>query len=392
LQSPTEVENPETFSTTTGDSDENWADRPTQMIGSHVAVYHASGIFSTVYRSVTPSGSVIAIKLTTPSVMVAPHNAQREARLLRQAAHRSIVTLLSTEIISGGHFLLIFPFLPFDFGTLLSRRSLTRTQIRSHLYALFDALSYCHTLGILHRDVKPSNLLLKSPSGPTYLADFGIAWHSKDPASEDADNKITDVGTTCYRAPELLFGHSKYGLGIDLWAAGCVVAEAENDGKTLFDAGDVGSELALIKSTFTTLGTPNDTTWPVSTYTKACNRADIGKEASSFPDWGKMSFTEYPPRPWKEVLPKASEDAIDLVSKLVTYESSNRLSASSVNASIFFIMITNMIIGCQASIFYREFTKVIFDDETIICYINFQNGYELSISSLSLTNPFSSCS
>ena len=117
---------------------------------------------------------------------------------------------------------------------------------------------------MLHRDIKPSNLLLASPSGPAYLADFGIAWHAEDPESESAAAKITDVGTTCYRAPELLFGHGGYGEGVDMWAAGCVVAEAEKAGKSLFDAGDLGSELALIKSIFTTMGTPDEDTWPVS--------------------------------------------------------------------------------------------------------------------------------
>ena len=130
---------------------------------------------------------------------------------------------------------------------------------------------------MLHRDVKPSNLLLLSPEGPAYLADFGIAWRAahahahaeRQPSNGDSEppgNKITDVGTSCYRAPELLFGWGGYGEGVDLWAAGCVVAEVERGGKELFDAGDAGSELALIKSIFEGLGTPDDEgrRWPVS--------------------------------------------------------------------------------------------------------------------------------
>lgn len=111
-----------------------------------------------------------------------------------------------------------------------------------------------------------------------YLADFGIAWYAADPASEPAHSKITDIGTTCYRAPELLFGCRAYHEGIDLWSAGCVTAEllahnarmenkapANSDSAwTLFNAGDLGSELALVKSIFETLGTPNEQTWPVS--------------------------------------------------------------------------------------------------------------------------------
>ena len=116
----------------------------------------------------------------------------------------------------------------------------------------------------MHRDVKPSNILLAAISGPAYLADFGIAWRDGDRDSEKPDEKITDVGTSCYRAPELLFGWSGYGEGVDLWAAGCVVAEVEREGRELWDAGEGGSELALLQSVFEGLGTPNEERWPVS--------------------------------------------------------------------------------------------------------------------------------
>lgn len=87
-----------------------------------------------------------------------------------------------------------------------------------------------------------------------------------DEASEPADQKITDVGTTAYRPPELLFGDKKYGCALDLWAAGCVVAEvvARPPHPTPFDSGPLGSDLALIQSIFKTLGTPTDESWPVS--------------------------------------------------------------------------------------------------------------------------------
>ena len=101
--------------------------------------------------------------------------------------------------------------------------------------------------------------------GPAYLTDFGIAWSPTDPQSEAADAKITDVGTTSYRPPELLFGWRKYDTSLDIWAAGCVVAEMVRPGHyPLFDAGPLGSELSLIKSIFTALGTPNEDVWPVS--------------------------------------------------------------------------------------------------------------------------------
>lgn len=259
---------PETSATTSVAIDHEMLefDQPAEQIGPYKAVYYASGLFSTIYRSVpdTQTTEVVAIKLTTPSMMTAPHNSYREARLLRLAVHETVIPIFSSKAIPGGRYILTLPFLPYDFGTLLDRGTLTKAQIKSHLYSLFNALAHCHSLGILHRDIKPSNLLLQSSAGPAYLADFGIAWKEDDPNSETADEKITDIGTTCYRAPELLFGNSSYGAGVDMWAAGCIVAESEGQGKPLFESGDVGSELALIRSIFSTMGTPNDNTWPVS--------------------------------------------------------------------------------------------------------------------------------
>jgi cyclin-dependent kinase len=309
-------------------------DTPLEQIGPYQARHHASGITSTVYRSrLAADGTFIAIKVTTPHLLVQPHNAHREARLLQMATHGAVVPLISTEKAPGGHFLLTFPFLPHDLESLLHNRSLTRHQTTKHLQSLFAALEHVHSLGVVHRDIKPSNLLLKTLDGPAYLADFGIAWHKGDPDSEPWDEKITDVGTTCYRPPELMFGNKSYGEKLDIWAAGCVVAEAFH-GKSLFDAGELGSDLALIRSIFMTLGTPDDETWPVSQVSRWSpndGKADQNlKEAKHFRDWGKIQFAEYPRRPWHSVLPSVAEPARDLVASLVQYQSSDRLSASDV--------------------------------------------------------------
>jgi serine/threonine protein kinase len=199
--------------------------------------------------------------------MEAPHDSVREARILASCKHRHVVPLLDSFRQAGGRFVLVLPFIPYDLADLLQKDRLTNKQIILTMRSLFSALAYLHSHGIIHRDVKPSNILLSSFDGPAYLADFGIAWSPRDVASEKMNEKITDVGTTSYRAPELLFGNTSYNESLDLWAAGCVVAEAmSKPHKTLFESGDLGSELALIQSIFRTLGTPTTTTWPVSAY------------------------------------------------------------------------------------------------------------------------------
>jgi cyclin-dependent kinase len=197
--------------------------------------------------------------------MTPPHDSRREVKILREAASVRVIALLSVFEIADGRLIIVFPFMKHCLDTLLHRNTLTGAQVKSHLQDMFRALSHVHSLGIIHRDVKPSNILLNSPAGPAYLADFGISWKDGVSSSEPATEKIIDVGTTCYRPPELLFGSREYDISLDLWAAGCVVAEAiEVNHNPLFDSGPLGSELSLIQSIFKTLGTPNEEIWPVS--------------------------------------------------------------------------------------------------------------------------------
>ena len=228
-------------------------------------VYHADGLFSTVYKAKAKDGSLVALKVTNLQLMTAPHDSEREVRILREATHSHVIPLRETFKMAGGRLIMVFPFMHYSFDLLLQKGILTAGQTRGILHDLFRALAHLHSLSIIHRDIKPSNILLKSPNGPAYLADFGIVWKRGDPSSEPADEKITDVGTTCYRPPELLFGCRNYDTSLDLWAAGCVVAESVHvSHRPLFNSGELGSELALVKSIFETLGTPTEQTWPVS--------------------------------------------------------------------------------------------------------------------------------
>jgi cyclin-dependent kinase len=237
------------------------------QIGAYTNAQHfQDGIYSEIFKAKAPvTGLPVALKVTSPSTMNAPHDSIKEARILAAAKGPSIVELIETFRQASGRFILVFPFFPYDLEALLAQDLLPTTARQSILRDMFSGLAHLHDQGIIHRDMKPSNILLSSPQGPAYIADFGIAWNPADPASEPKDKKILEVGTTSYRPPELLLGNEAYGTKLDMWAAGCVAAQVLCLGeRSLFDAGDLGSELALIRSIFMTLGTPDLETWPVS--------------------------------------------------------------------------------------------------------------------------------
>ncbi|OQN96067.1 hypothetical protein B0A48_17867 [Cryoendolithus antarcticus] len=278
------------------------------------AQHHADGIYSEIFKAQSPDdGRIVALKVTNPSAMNAPHDSSKEARILTGVKGAHVIELIETFRQAGDRFILVLPFYSLNLADLLDGGSPPLAAQKAILRDLFSGLAHIHAQGIIHRDIKPSNILLASPTGSAYIADFGIAWSPNDPSSEPPDKKIIDVGTTCYRPPELLFGCGTYGSKLDMWAAGCVAAQVVCLGaKRLFNAGDLGSELALIRSVFMTLGTPDLEVWP---------------EAADLPDWGKMKFTKYSGRTWDEILPGIGQQAEDVVSLLVKFDSSQRLSA-----------------------------------------------------------------
>lgn len=280
-------------------------------IGSYANCHPvASGLTSIVFRSGTT-----ALKVIIPtSQPIEPHNPSREVRILEQLRERPhIITLLSAFRDQEQRLVLAFPYMPCTLADLAPDAVDTRRILRDVL----RGLAYIHAQGIIHRDVKPSAVLLPSASGPAYISDFGTAWHPDfSPASEPPDAKILDIGTGPYRAPEVLFGDHSYTTAIDAWAAGVMLAEML--GHPLFEsrpAHEDGSQLGLILSIFKTLGTPTRETWP---------------EAEGFKVTPFELWTVFPGKSWEELLPGVEEGWRELVGALVRFDGS-RVTAEQVS-------------------------------------------------------------
>ncbi|KAI0478864.1 kinase-like domain-containing protein [Xylariaceae sp. FL0804] len=273
--------------------------------------YVASGVTAEVYRSKT-----IALKVIVETRNIEPHSPSREAKILG-LLKTPCIPLLETFRDQEQRFTLAFPFMPLSLESLIERGPIPEARIRSHFTHLFNALSDIHAHGIIHRDIKPSAVLLASVDGPAYLSDFGTAWHPQLSAYvEPPDEKILDIGTGPYRAPEALFGNKSYGTAVDLWGAGVMLAECcRQPSKPLFEsraAHEDGNQLGLILSIFKTIGSPTPETWP---------------DATRFKTPPFEMYQAFEGRGWEELLQGVYSDFRELIAALVKYDSGKRATA-----------------------------------------------------------------
>ena len=120
--------------------------------------------------------------------------------------------------------------------------------LQSYLRQLLDGIAYCHDHRVLHRDLKPQNLLIDN-KGCIKLADFGLARAFGLPMRAYTHEVIT----LWYRAPEILLGGKTYDMAVDVWGLGCIFAEMLT--KHPLFPGD--SEIDQLFRIFRTLGTPD---------------------------------------------------------------------------------------------------------------------------------------
>ncbi|KAH6774692.1 Protein kinase superfamily protein [Perilla frutescens var. frutescens] len=183
------------------------------------------GTYSNVYKArEKSSGKIVALKkvrLDTSEAESVKFMA-REIIMLKKLDHPNIIKLQGIATSRMHYSLyLVFDFMPSDLTKLISG---TLTQPQSYMQQLLLGLQHCHDKGILHRDIKGSNLLIDK-DGVLKIADFGLANFYNNNKNKKPRPLTSRVVTLWYRAPELLLGATDYGVAIDLWSAGCLLAE-----------------------------------------------------------------------------------------------------------------------------------------------------------------------
>jgi len=268
------------------------------------------GQFATVYKARdTKTDEIVAvkkIKLGTRAEAKDGINrtALREIKLLQELNHPNIIGLLDVF----GHrsnVSLVFEFMDTDLEVIIKDTNivLVPAHIKSYILMTLKGLEYLHNNWILHRDLKPNNLLIDE-NGVLKLGDFGLAKCFGSP------NRLYtfQVVTRWYRAPELLFGSQMYGTGIDIWAVGCILAELLL--RAPFLPGE--TDLDQLNKIFTTLGTPTEENWPGH------------KSLQHY-----VSFRPEPGIPLKDIFTAAGDDLMEVLGSMLALCPSKRCTATS---------------------------------------------------------------
>merc|ERR1712037_959388 len=211
-------------------------------------------------------------------------------------------------IMQESRLYLIFEFLTMDLkkylDTIPAKEMMNPNLVKSYTYQILQAMLFCHQRRVLHRDLKPQNLLIDK-SGAIKIADFGLARAFGVPVRVYTH----EVVTLWYRAPEILLGCAKYSTPIDIWSLGAIVAEMIG-AKPPFQ-GD--SEIDQLFKIFRILGTPTEQTWPGVTQLQEFNM--------NFPIFPKGQI----PNPDHFHL---SKKAVDLVMKFLIYDPTKRMTTT----------------------------------------------------------------
>lgn len=169
------------------------------------------------------TGAIVAVKKFKENEEdeVVRKTTMREVKVLRMLQHRNIVSLLEA-FRRKGRLYLVFEYADKSMLEVLEGNSggVSPARVRSYIYQLVLAIHWCHVNNIVHRDVKPENLLINN-DGTLKLCDFGFA----RTLSENGRGMTDYVATRWYRSPELLLGFTNYGREVDPWAVGCIMGE-----------------------------------------------------------------------------------------------------------------------------------------------------------------------
>lgn len=260
-----------------------------------------NGTFGVVYQAtVAETGETVAIK----KVFQDKRYKNRELQIMKELRHPNVVGLRHAFYTTGDkpdelYLNVVMEFMPEGLYRVIKhyarmKQAMPALLVKLYSYQIIRSLGYIHAVGVCHRDIKPQNLLVDTAMHSVKLCDFGSAKRLVK-----GEPNVSYICSRYYRAPELIFGATDYTTAIDIWSAGCVIAEILL-GKPLFPGDSAVDQLVEI---IKILGTPS--------------REQI---LDMNPNYTEFRFPEIRQHPWNKVFgSRAPKDAIDFISSLLVY-------------------------------------------------------------------------
>ncbi|KAI3701204.1 hypothetical protein L2E82_45853 [Cichorium intybus] len=266
------------------------------------------GAYGVVYKALDKmTNKTIALKKIPldQGDMGVPSTAIREISLLKEMNHENIVRLYDV-VHTEKNLYMVFEYLELDLKKYMESSpefSKDPSLVKKFVYQILRGITYCHSRRILHRDLKPQNLLIDPTKNTVKLADFGLARAFAIPV-----NTFThEVVTLYYRAPEILLGCQQYFTPVDVWAIGCIFAEMATR-KVLFHG---ESEIDQLFKIFNVMGTPTEDTWP--------GVSSLRDFKSTFPKWQAKDL--------ETMVPNLDKSGLDLLRKMLYMDPNKRITA-----------------------------------------------------------------
>ncbi|XP_053327326.1 cyclin-dependent kinase 15 isoform X2 [Spea bombifrons] len=267
------------------------------------------GSYATVYKGISRiNGQLVALKVISMKAEEGvPFTAIREASLLKGLKHANIV-LLHDIIQTKETLTFVFEYVHTDLSQYMTQHpgGLLPYNVRLFMFQLLRGLAYIHHQHILHRDLKPQNLLI-SYLGELKLADFGLARAKSIPSQTYS----SEVVTLWYRPPDVLLGATDYSTDLDIWGAGCIFIEMLQGYPAFSGVSDIFEQLEKIWSV---IGTPTEDSWP---------------GVSQLPNYKAEWLAQYETQPFENVWDRLGRTmgAEDLAQKMLKGSPRERISA-----------------------------------------------------------------
>ncbi|KAI8482263.1 Mitogen-activated protein kinase 15 [Branchiostoma belcheri] len=273
------------------------------------------GAYGIVWKAIDrKTGEVVALK----KIFDAFRNRTDAQRTFREIAflqefgdHPNIIKLHNViKAENDKDIYLVFEFMDTDLHNVIKKGSILKDIHKRYImYQLLKAMKYMHSGNVIHRDQKPSNILLDSDCF-VKIADFGLARSITQLEEDTTDPALTEyVATRWYRAPEILLACQRYTKGVDMWSVGCILGELLI-GKPLFPGSSTINQIEKIMASI-----------------EPPNRQDVSSIQSAYGASILEKAAVRPKRSFEDMLPGQPADALDLLRRLLVFNPEKRLTA-----------------------------------------------------------------